>query len=277
MAHNRNCAQAQRPGCECECGGARHGCQGAFEVADAPEDVVWAYVAEREKEWRTRPSGISLGQAAIGCARADVVHWLHRDCELRKCARTAEEKAFEDSRDSSDRGLVLRGLTEHLGPERMQDFQRWAGGTHFWCELLAQIACALAQYERLQNRICTVVEDVLSARDVSALPDDLHRTGVIGFAVRSTWRYVLEGVIAASGIALPTLLTRGGPLIWSIRVMAVLMCPDASCHPAVRGHCWEPIVRLGSAEVRQVVRERLIHVFLDDPWFAQGGNFLGGT
>lgn len=116
-----------------------------------------------------------------------------------------------------------------------------------------------------------MVEDVLSARDVSALPDDLHRMGVIGFAVRSTWRYVLEGVIAASGIALPTLLTRGGPLIWSIRVMAVLMCPDASCHPAVREHCWEPIVRLGSAEVRQVVRERLIHVF----WTIRGSPKAG--
>ncbi|WP_433332396.1 hypothetical protein [Spirillospora sp. CA-294931] len=274
MPHNHSCAQAKRPGCECECGGAMHGCQGAFAIAEASNEDVQAYLAQQEKDWTTRPSGVNRKQAAVGCARADVVHWLHRDRELLKRARTAEETAFEDNLGWHWQGLVLRGLTQHLGPQRIQEFQEWARQTHFWCELLAQMAWAVTQYEKLRGQMFRMVEDVLSQRDTLALPEKLRHAEAIGVAAQLAWRYVLASIVAVSGAGTLATLLAGGDvelLVWPIRVIAVLMCPDASRHPAVRRHCWEPIIRHGDAEVRQVVRNRLAEVFPDDPWFPRGG------
>lgn len=280
MAHNSNCAQAERPRCECDCGGARHGCQGAFGIAGSSAGAVREYIDQRERDWFTRPSRMNGGQAAIGCARADVVHWLHRDRDLLECARTTQERAFEDAAGASTRGMVLRGLSEHLGPQRMREFQGWAGRTHFWCELLAQMACAIAQYERLRARMFRTLEDVLAQGRVQELPEGLRRSGAIHLTVWSAWRYVLEPIVVTSAVGtLATLLARGEvqPLLWPIRVIAVLMCPDASDHDAVRKYCWEPIVRHGSAEVRQVIRARLAQEFPGNLWFPQAGGVLGGT
>ncbi|MFC5185978.1 hypothetical protein [Actinomadura harenae] len=232
-----------------------------------------AYVRQWEDEWRDRPAGMSFGQAVIGCARADVVHWLHRDRDLLECARAAQATAFEDDPDTPTRGMVLRKLTELLGPDPMEGFQEWACKSHFWCELLAQMACALAQYEKIRGQMFRWVEGVLHRHGEHPLPDDLRQAGVIGAAVQWSWRYVLASIVVASGAgSLATLLAKGDvhKLLWPIRVMAVLMCPDASGHPAVREHCWEPIVRLADAEVRKVVRERLGQIFSQDPWFTLG-------
>lgn len=275
MAHTRRCAEAKGPRCTCTCGGASHGCQGAFKIADGAADGVRTYEAEREREWDALPEGMTCGRAAIGCAQADVVRWLHRDRELLKCARLVQETALEDDPNAPDRGMVLRRVAEHLGQHGMQEFQEWAREKHFWCELLAQMAHAVAQYEKLRGRIFEMMENVISQSAEPSLPEGLLRGGAIGSAVRWAWRYVLASVVAASGIgSLATLLASGDlqPLLWPIRVIAVLMCPDASRHPAVRKYCWEPIVRHGSAEIREVVRERLSQVFPENPGFALGGN-----
>ncbi|TYB41888.1 hypothetical protein [Actinomadura chibensis] len=232
-----------------------------------------AHVKERESDWASKDAkaaGLSRRQAAIGCAKADVVHWLHRDRGLLDCARTAQALSFEDAPDEPAQGLVLRRVAEHLGPRLMDEFQQWARRTHFWCELLAQMARTLAEYEQIRGRIFRRLEDILQQRDEQALPDALRDAGAIGSAVQWSWRYVLASVVAASGAgSLATLLAAGDVqrLLWPIRVIAVLMCPDASRHAAVRQHCWEPIVRLARAEVRDTVRERLAGAFGDDPWF----------
>jgi hypothetical protein len=213
----------------------------------------------------------------IGSAQADVVDWLHRDRGLLECAWTAQEWVFENRPDARMQGLLLRKVEERLGAGGMGEFQEWARETHFWCELLAQMAFAIAQYEKYRGRIFGMVEDALSQREVSALPDELRSVGAIGFAVQWAWRYVLASVVAASGVgSLATLLSAGDlePLLWPVRVIAVLMCPDASKHRAVREHCWEPIVRHGKAAVRQEVRNRLTEAFPEHSWFASNQGAL---
>ncbi|TYK43092.1 hypothetical protein [Actinomadura decatromicini] len=227
---------------------------------------------QRESEWdlNARSARLTRRQAAIGCAKADVVHWLHRDRRLLDCARTAQELSFEDTPDEPTQGMVLRRVADHLGPQLMAEFQQWARRTHFWCELLAQMAYALAQYEKVRGRIFRMVENTLLQQDEQPVPDALRHAGAIGSAVQWSWRYVLASVVAASGAgSLATLLAGGDVqrLLWPIRVIAVLMCPDAARHAAVREHCWEPIVRLARAEVRDTVRERLTRAFGEDPWF----------
>ena len=269
MAHNKKCAEARFPRCDCECGGSRHGCQGVFNVADGTREDVLFYREQREKDWVEKPSNLTWGQAAIGCAQADVAHWLHRDRNLLVCARAAQRVSFEDTPDEPAQGLVLRRVTEHLGQQQMEGFQVWARETHFWCEVLAQMARALALYEEVRERMFAMVEDAFQRGGGQALPDGLSRAGAIGSAVQWTWRYVLASVVAASGAgSLMALLSSGNvqPLLWPVRVIAVLMCPDASRHRAVREYCWQPIAGLVSAEVRHEVRERLAQVFSEDPW-----------
>lgn len=214
---------------------------------------------------------MTRAQAAIGCARADVIHWLHRDHELLECARTAQAMAFEDAPDVPAQGRVLREVAEHLGPQRMEEFQIWARKEHFWCELLAQIARVLARYEEFQMRMLNAVEDAVHQKFDQSLPHELGRVEAIRSAVHWAWRHVLASIVAASGAGSLMALLAGGDvrqLLWPIRVIAVLMCPDATDHPAVREHCLEPIARHAGAEVRAVVVERLTQVFPKDPWFA---------
>lgn len=284
MVHNSKCANAKRPECTCECGGAGHGCQGAFEIADGPLDGVLANRDQRESDWnaRPRPSKLTAGQAAIACAQADVIHWLHRDRDLLKCVRAAQAAAFEADPIEATQGMVLQKVVAHLGAcsgedtesALMDDFQKWARKKHFWCELLAQMVCVLAQYEKLRNRVFRLVEDVLQQRWEESLPDRLRGTGVIGAAVQWAWRYVLANLAAATGAAsLAALLAAGDVhrLIWPIRIIAVLMCPDADDHPTVREHCLKPILALAHAEahevIRDIVRQRLAAAFPDDSWF----------
>ncbi|TDD60712.1 hypothetical protein E1293_45555 [Actinomadura darangshiensis] len=206
------------------------------------------------------------------------VHWLHRDRQLLVCVKEAQTRTFEDAPGDPAQGMALRRVAEHLGSQRMEEFQHWARETHFWCELLAQMACALAEYENVRERMFRKVEDVLQWRDEQALPDGLRRAGAIASAVHWTWRFLLASVVAASGVgSLAGLLACGDVqrLLWPIRVIAVLMCPDASHHPAVREHCWQPIIRFARAEIRDTVRERLKQVFTEDPWFAPGRDAPG--
>jgi hypothetical protein len=169
MAHNWSCAEATSPGCTCACGGARHGCQGAFRIAGGTAEGVRAYVVRRDRE-----------DSAIGSVQADVVDWLHRDRELLECAWTAQEWVFENRPDAPTQGLLLRKVEERLGAGGMGEFQEWARETHFWCELLAQMVFAIAQYEKYRGRIFGMVEDALSQREVSALPDELRSGGRSG-------------------------------------------------------------------------------------------------
>ena len=269
MAHTDRCARAKRPRCRCKCGGARHGCQGGFEIADGPEDAVLAYMEQQDENWRRPPPKMTDGQAALGCSRADVVHWLHRDRILREHSRTTEEVAFEDVPGAQGRGLVLRDLSERLGPELMGKFQTWAARTHFWCELLAQFAYAITRYQQLKGLIPSAVEKTLAARKTAPPPEGPDGSEIMGIAVHATWRYVLEAMAVVSGIPPVPLLESGETILWPIRVIAVLMCPDASRHEAVREHCWAPILRHGEASVRQEVRDRLAQVFPGDRWFTQ--------
>ncbi|MEO3788477.1 hypothetical protein ABGB12_34555 [Actinocorallia sp. B10E7] len=193
----------------------------------------------------------------------------NRDRALREHSRTTGEVAFEDVPDTQGRGLVLRDLSECLGPELMGEFQAWAARTHFWCELLAQFAYAITRYQQLKGLLPSAVEKTLAARETAPPPEGPDGSEITGIAVHATWRYVLEAMAVVSGVPPVPLLERGETILWPIRVIAVLMCPDASRHEAVREHCWAPILRHGEASVRQEVRDRLAQVFPDDRWFAR--------
>ncbi|MEO3788463.1 hypothetical protein ABGB12_34480 [Actinocorallia sp. B10E7] len=128
---------------------------------------------------------------------------------------------------------------------------------------MAQFAFALSRYEQFKNTIAPTAVRALLLRDAASRPEGLEHGEPIGIAAHATWRYLFEGLVVASGACDPQ------ALIWSIRVIGVLMCPDASRHQAVREHCLAPIIREGRTEVREEVRDRLSGAFPEDPRFSR--------
>ena len=261
MAHNTPCATAVHPGCKCTgCGGAQHGWHGTFDIAADPSgEGPKRYSADREKEWSDKPRRLTYPQAAIGCARADIITWLHRDDVLRERTMQAAQP-FDVRKAEPERGRVLRDLAAELGPAKTKAFQAWAVETHFWCELLAQTAHALTEFRDRYERARRAVEDVLAQQQDSGWPSGLDRREVIRLVVRLVWKYVLPAIASASGLAGAALprLDHVFRLIWPIRVLAVAMCPDPSRHEAVSRYCLDPICASAEAEVRKEVRQRLI-------------------
>lgn len=266
MAHNAPCATAIHPGCKCTgCGGAQHGWQGMLDIADDPSgEGPTRFADAREDEWSNKPGKLTWPQAAIGCARAAIITWLHRDNGLRK-ATTRAAQPFDVRQAEPERGRVLRELSAELGPEKTKDFQKWAVETHFWCELLAQAAYALTLFRDQYKRAREAVKDALVQREEPGWPHSLDRRSVIGLAVRLVWKHVLPAIGTVSGLSGASLprLDDIFKLIWPVRVLAVAMCPDPSRHKAVSQYCLDPICAFARAEVRQEVRQRLLKKLLD--------------
>ncbi|MBX6769170.1 MAG: hypothetical protein IRY90_18810 [Actinomadura rubrobrunea] len=210
---------------------------------------------------------MTQAQAAVGCAVADIVAWLHREAELLARAREVT-RPFDRSSDDPERGRLLREIENRLGPDKTKRFQGWAVDKHFWCELLAQAAHALERLRQAYENGLRAVEMLLAwARQTAesmvlqvveehlGRPPGLGREDVrtvIGLAAGSLFEAVplpVRGVLGSDDIF---------ELIWPIRVLAVVMCKDPSKHEAVCQYCLDPICVFARAKVRTEVRDRLL-------------------
>jgi hypothetical protein len=283
--HSRNCEQAEKPPCACRCGGAEHGWQGALTAAAAPSDGdLLRREREADQAWKqaTRPRTdqrklgpqTSAGQqAAIKMFIAEVIRWLRRDRNL--CGATKQlGEPFRISRDTDPddphrrstpeeekwfvEAHVIPGLRKEFGDQRIKDFQREAGRAHFWCELLAQTAHALDEFQGRYNRAKRAVVAVLTS-DGEWRPDGwtslLQEQEVIERAVELVFKHLPR--VATGGVAVEDAFG----LIWPARVLAVLMCREPRRHPAVREYCVKPIIHYGAAEIRERVKDRLRQAF----------------
>ncbi len=289
--HSKNCEQAEKPPCDCKCGGAEHGWQGALTIAAASSngellrlkreaDQAWSQATRSRTGQRKPGPQTSAGQhAAIKSFIAEVIRWLRRDRNLQGAAKQLGEP-FRVSRDTdpdaprrhptSDEEEkrfvethVIPELRKEFGDKRINDFQEKAGKVHFWCELLAQTAHALDEFRGQYNRAKKAVVAVLTS-DGEQRPDCwaslLPEQDVIKRAVELVFKHLPR--VATGGIAIQDAFR----LIWPARVLAVLMCREPRRHPAVREYCVKPIVQYGTAEIRDSVKDRLRQAFpLDWP------------
>ncbi|GLW63406.1 hypothetical protein Arub01_16500 [Actinomadura rubrobrunea] len=269
MGHNSRCAEATRPGCRCTgCGGAQHGWQGTFTIAAEPTGRrAREFADDREKDWQNKPKSLTVAQAAVGCALADIVGWLHREKALLEGAQEVT-RPFDRRKDDPERGRLLREIENRLGPDRTKMFQGWAVDVHFWCELLAQAAHALESLRRVYRHGLQAVDVLLArARETAerlvlqvvdehlGQPPGLGRQEVqtvIRLATGSlfeTLPLAVRGALGADAIF---------EFIWPVRVLAVVMCKDPSKHEAVCQYCLDPICVFTRAKVRTEVRDRLL-------------------
>ena len=274
--HSSNCERAEKPPCACACGGAEHGWQEALAIAAAPTD---RRLLEREKQarqaWEQAKPRTAAGQhAAIKSFVVEVIRWLRGDPDLYERTKQVGEP-FRISRDTDpnaprqspaadeDRRFVeahvIPELRKRFGDERIREFQKKAVGSHFWCELLAQIAHALDEFRGRYNRAKKAVLAALTSNDelrpkgwASLL---LSYQDVIERAVKLVFKLLSKGV--TGGISVEDALN----LIWPARVLAVLMCREPRRHPAVREYCVKPIVEDGTARIKGEVKDRLGEAF----------------
>lgn len=287
--HRTNCAEARTPPCKCACGGAEHGWQGALAIAAAPSDTrlreltdkadrAW-YEGKSEAEnsstrsrkpWPQTKDGQS---AAIGSFVPDVVRWLRRIHDMYQATEQLGErfcisrrKNEDDPRRSPTQEEDQRFVQDHVIPrlrcefdgQRIGAFQIKARAAHFWCELLAQTADALReygdQYDRAQQAVVSALTSAGEKRP-NGWTALLQNADVIKRAVELVFEYLPS--LATGGL----LTADASSLVWPVRLLAVLMCREPRCHPAVLEYCVKPITEHGPAEIREHVKDRLREAF----------------
>ena len=292
--HSKNCEGAEKPPCACRCGGAEHGWQGALTIAAAPSDGDLVRLErEADQAWKqtTRPRAgrhkpgpqTSAGrQAAIKMFIAEVIRWLRSDQNLQGTTKQLGEP-FRISRDidpddpprpptpeEEERFVethVIPGLRREFGDRRINDFQKKAGKAHLWCELLAQTAHALGEFQGRYKQAKNAVVAALTSNDENR-PE--------GWASLLSEKIVIERAVELVFKHLPRAVTGGLAaqdafgLIWPARVLAVLMCREPRRHPAVRVYCVKPIVEHGTARIKEEVKDRLRQAFPLE-WPGPGG------
>ncbi|MCP9965118.1 hypothetical protein LUX57_08150 [Actinomadura madurae] len=287
--HSTNCAEARTPPCNCACGGAEHGWQGALAIAAAPSDKrLRKLTGKADKAWykgkseaessstRSRkpwPQTREGQSAAIGSFVPEVIRWLRRIEDIYRATEELGERFCISRRKNGDdphrsptqdeeqqfvKEHVIPRLRNDFGGQCIDAFQIKARKAHFWCELLAQTADAFREYNEQYDRAQQVVVSALTSvaeKRPNGWTALLQNADVIKRAVELVFEYLPS--LATGGL----LATDVSSLVWPVRVLAVLMCREPRRHPAVLEYCVKPITDYGPAEIREQVKERLREAF----------------
>lgn len=136
---------------------------------------------------------------------------------------------------------------------------------HFWCDCLAAIVATLEEVQATQKKIRSGAADTagktaaLAWRKVQDSRSSSHgklprsRSGravrsksdeqagldeaILERAVAGVVKLVLDGLTAGSDTGIET-------LVFKVRVLALIMCPNPVRHELVWKHCWLPLVKL---------------------------------
>ncbi|MFI0371248.1 hypothetical protein ACH35V_25575 [Actinomadura sp. 1N219] len=226
----------------------QHGWQYKLELAYAPSsagrddfrhnaEAAWIKaLRERKGKHPTYPMKI----AAVDTAAADLIDWLASNRSV-----TNNVQAIGNALT----GEAMSDLATNLGLDGLKKFKA-ASVNHFWCELLASLACAVKQLEDWRDEVTERLKPIMTASNFSA---DIEDTAV-GSAVEAAW--------SAISHALPLGQLSGiGEALWPVRILAILMCKAPERHKNVSKCCLDPIAQGANETVRttvaQVTKERL--------------------
>jgi hypothetical protein len=248
MAHNGSCARAKSHGCECiGCGGSKHGWPSRVEMAEdrtgsgrvafrARADQVWAEWTARR---RARPN---LPTKAAGCdtAVADIMDWL------------ADEPSAIDLVRRFGHALSTDVFEKVDGLPGERPARRSAMVDHFWCDLLAASAHAIADLKKLPGQVAeTVTSVIFDERRRKGRP--LVERTVVRAAADSTSK-AIEGLFPAFPSDLDTTLR-------TMRILAAMICPAPERHSAVYRYCVKPLADEGKGIIKAETEQRLMKVF----------------
>lgn len=247
MAHNVSCARAIHRRCVCTgCGGALHGWYGAIELAREPTDEKRKeFRAKTDKEWAVNATKSSeAGRISIDSVVADFIDWLAWNEDVTNRVQVIGDTLAQN---------VIRKLEDSVEPIELEKFK---GDSlhHFWCDLLAAFACAIARFRWWHNQAYEFsVADIFKLRKEDKRP--LIEEWLIKFALRTAWEALSHAMPGLSS-------THINEMLWAIRIFAILLCPAPEEHRAVAKCCLDPIAGFVDSRLRSAIawttKERLI-------------------
>jgi hypothetical protein len=258
MAHTASCGRATTPTCRCGgCAGSRHGWPGALMLAQpvmseartASRRVVEQAWADASKprfkvtfRFRLRPLR-KQAKAAVDCAKDDIENWL-ADTSLDPPAATAELVSAIGDVAATD---ILDALCAALGPANSNKNRAELAKKHFFCQLLAEVACSM---QNVRDEIDRAVKRIAAALVVY----------YIGGRRIETPPFVAEAAAdaAAKGVdkvmATVPAVREFDDVIRAVRILALMTCPAPDRHEAVIRCALKP---LGQPIVSDLVQDRL--------------------
>lgn len=254
MTHNASCANAKLHKCNCVgCGGAQHGWQGHLDLArQSHAGMRKEFRARVNERWGQNRPGSPKARltrdrraAAADSAIIDLVDWL-----------ACHPQQIELVQSIGD--LLAKDVAEHL--ERSLGSAKWKHARrsfldHFWCDLLAALAAAIARFNAITDRIPEYAERMIlesRALDQRTKIDEV----LVRLATQAVWKLIKR---------LPP-FGQVEEFHRAIRILAILLCPAPENHPAVYHHCVVPLVGEGARELISTETKRRLEEIFPDNW-----------
>ncbi|MEV4630518.1 hypothetical protein AB0J90_30080 [Micromonospora sp. NPDC049523] len=271
--HRANCANAQRPGCECSgCGGSLHGWRGWTTLAADPPQVRDELRRQLENSVKKdqRSGRLSFNahnrQAYLNLARLDVADHLWAtgprstlDSRLPLDVDTADPASVSSDFDRVN--VLTKAIMEDTWREISIDIDNLVQNepnarevkkglaNHVWCGLLVALIQLIEKIDKaidfLSDAARQFIKDALSQHFKSGI-SRLVADAVINIVVDKVWS------------ALTRLLEAHFPLLGTdtlrvLRILTVYTCPSVEQHPEVYKHAVEPLM----ADTHKIIGEEI--------------------
>jgi len=279
--HRANCANAQRPGCECSgCGGALHGWQGWTTLAADPPQVRDEKRREFEGRLETNQRSGKLSfnahnrRAYLNLARLDVAdHLWTTDPRPKSDGRLPPDVATVDpasaSSDYARISVLAKAVMEDTWPGISAGIDslikdkatarevKKALADHAWCSLLVALIKLIGGVNKaidfLNSAARKFIKDALSKQFRSGI-SQLITEAVVNIVVDKVWS------------ALTRLLEAHFPLLGTdtlrvLRMLAVFTCPSVERHPEVYEHAVEPLLSDTHKIISDEVTSQVVTLF----------------
>jgi hypothetical protein len=194
----------------------------------------WTYHSTRKRSVSSPPSE-KLQAACIDSTLIDIVDFMAEYPTIITEVRQTGELLVKVSEDGPSKGDGRRKLVE----------------SHFWCELLAQLAGGM---DDLAEQTAKVPEHVKSTMFQNEdTPEELSGHYPQDLAP-------LVDLVSTGYFALP-FFTQLDQALLVLRILAVLVCPAPEHHPSVQRPCMQPLTR---EVISELAVSRLKEVFPED-------------
>ena len=263
--HHHGCENATQHKCVCtQCEGALHGWPSRLSyVRESDGRSRAAFRARADQRWADAHNGHTKRKpskrkkaAATDAAEADIVDWMAG--ELTSIAEARDITADEIGRGTPDQivqtfgdivaNKVANELEHHLSS--VSAGQRVNLTSHFWCDLLAAIACGMAKFKHELDKVPDyAIKAIIESRDSEGRAIDEF---MIKLAVKTAWTAIKSLSLIPHQI---------DATLRAIQMLAIFICPATEDHQEVIMCCVDPLAKSGfEAVIKEETKKKLMQV-----------------
>lgn len=252
MPHTASCGNATTRECRCGgCAGSRHGWIGARSLAeptmagaraDKHRDAERAWKDANKPQAKRGPT-LKRSGAAVDVAKADIIDWLAASLvdSPSSLAELVEGLGVIVSTD------VFDAFCGALGAKNSNKARVEYAKKHFFCALLAELACSMQEFKNdLDWAIKKVATSIIN---YSIAKKNIRFSAFVADATSQATVDGINKLIDNMPVA-----RNFNDLQRAVRVLAVMTCPAPEKHEAVIRCCLKP---LGEPIVGQLAQEWL--------------------